>query len=258
MFSEAIKTLIETGKSLSRPVRLECDDPRVARFIQADGSVSSVALPQPPRDHKARSLSDLLAMVEKLDAGDPSGFVVWYNESTVVLVFDDKGYGCERATLALEESDVFRTVRSLGGGTKAQAFEHKAFVRLLRVDLAGALAPGDLLDIVRRVKFESGAVVNSNVQRSRESLGREVLSAVSAETDIPDVVVLSVPVYKTAGEGATYPVRCSVEADPMTARFTLTPFPDEIEHVQQLAMRSIQARLQDGLPPKTPAFYGEP
>lgn len=264
MIAEAIQAIEGLARAATAPKPLDIKDPRKARFVDGSGRLVEFSLPPPPRAHTVKQLDDLIALAKRFetiidDDGDCKHLpVVFYDESAVVLVIDDDGHRCETATLKLEESDLFRAVRALGSGCAAKAFGHKDFVRLLRIDLAGALDPGTLLDIVQRVKFENGTVTSAEVRKSRESLGREITSAVSAEKDIPDTVVLSVPVYKTLGERETYPVRCTVEIDSMSAVFRLVPFPDEIENTLQLAVGSIADRLAGGLPESVPSYFGKP
>jgi rhodanese-related sulfurtransferase len=257
MLEEALTYVAELGRKSAAPQRLDIKDPRHAVFALGGGAIQTIDLPVPPRAHAVKQLADIVELADRFDAAGRK-VAVWYDECAVVLVIDDDGHRVETATLTLVESDVFKVVRLLTGGTKAASFDHKAFVRLLRIDLAGALAPSELLEVVRRVKFEAGSVVNSDVRRSRESLGREITAAVSAEAEIPDDVTLSAPVYKTFGEESEYPVRCTVEVDAMAGSFRLIPFPDEIERVQHLAVASIAERLAAGLPEGVPHYYGKP
>ena len=87
-------------------------------------------------------------------------------------------------------------------------------------------------------------------------MGRSITAKVSGEGEIPEEVTLEVPVYSTPGETARYAVRCSVEVDPGTGRFTLAPPPDELTRVQTLALASIRERLSQGT--NIPAYLGAP
>ena len=253
MLKEALEYLSGLATKAAAPQEIETDDPRFARYLTGSGSVIKVELDPLPRDHRIGQLSDLISLARE-SAAAVDTCVVWYDENAVVLIMDDGEHRCQKAAMILAESDVFSIVRKLGVAN----YDHKSFIRLLRVHLAGALNPGSLLEIVRRIRFENGSVTNASVQKNRESLGREITSAVSAESEIPDVVTLAVPVYKTLGEADPYPVRCTVEVDPIEGRFRLTPFPDEIERVQQLAVGSIAERLAEALPESVPAYYGRP
>lgn len=253
MFDQMIASIVSLGRASAAPVKLDIPDVTKAHFLTGNGQIVTVPIDPSPRDHTVCQLDDLIRMANLFDDGLTS-CVVWYNEDHVILVLDNDAHRCQKVTMTLEISDVCRVVASLPGA----CYDHKSFVRLLRVQLAGALSPSSLLDIVRRVRFDNGAVTHSEVKRTRESLGREITASVSAESEIPDTVTLSVPVYSTLGETDPYPVRCTVEVDPVEGRFRLIPFPDEITRVYQLAVASIARRLAAGLSEGVPAYYGAP
>lgn len=251
MLKEALQYLASLAQESARPTKLDINDPAAVHYVTGAGVAMEIEVPVPPRRHEVCQLADLIALAARFD-----GSVVWYDEGAVIAVFDDSEHRAERATLALVESDLFAAVRLLA--KNKPAYDHKSFVRLLKITLAGTLAPSALLDVVRRVKFDNGTVTHSESRKSRESLGREITATVSAEGEIPDAVTLQVPVYKTLGETQPYPVRCTVEVDPLEGTFRLLPFADEIERVQQLAIGSIAERLHEQLPDGIPAYYGRP
>jgi hypothetical protein len=263
MIREALEYVARLAQSSAVPAKLDIPDPRAARFYAGDGKQVAIELPAPPRKHIVGQLDDLIRLAARFAGTEEESAedadcrpVVWYDESQVVLVIDDEGHRCETATLPLRASDLFAVVCRMA--RDKTPLDWKGFIRFLRIDLAGALPPSVLLEIVRKVKFESGAVVKAETTRSRESLGREIHAAVSAEGDIPDMVTLSVPVYKTLGERDEYPVRCTVDVDPMAGTLRLVPFPDEVENAQLLAVGSIARRLTDQLPGSVPAYFGRP
>ena len=183
--------------------------------------------------------------------------MVWYDSVGVVLVIDDDGHRLETAVLNLDLSDVFKTLVALREMKKWHT--HRDFIRLLRIDLARTIEDGSLLNRIRKVKIENGEMLSSEVRKSKESLGRQITAEISGESEIPDEVVLLVPVYSTAGEKARYPIACSVEADPTRSEpFRLMPLPDEIERVEQLATDFIAERLKEHLPELVPCYFGSP
>ncbi len=266
MIAEGITALTTLVAKSLKPVPLPVKNPRLSYFV-IDGEIQEIELPIPPRDHKAGSLEDLMNLANRFaaDASSPCAPVVWYDHERVVLVIDDFArtdddenaypYRVEKATLELEVSDVFAALVKLRDNKPL--FNQKDFIRLLRIQLAGTLDPARLLNVVRRVKFENGVTTTGEKTKNRESMGREINAAVSAEGDIPDEVTLSVPVYKTLRETDRYPVRCSVEVEPMEGVFRLMPLPDEIERVRNMALDSIEERLTGGLQ-GVPHYFGKP
>jgi hypothetical protein len=252
MLKEALEYLMSQSADGVKPIDLETDDPRSKTFV-IGGNVTEVETPVPPRNHNVNSLEDFAKFVAECS---PEDCVVFYDESVVVGILDNDGHRVERVAFVLSQSDQFDTIEALNGTSCWK--NQKDFVRLLKIDLAGAIPPVDLLEVVRRVKFENGTTVKSEVGRARESLGREIRSQVETEREVPEGVVVWVPVYKSLGEREKFGVECSVEVDPLMGTFRLAPLPDEVERVQHLAMASIRRRLEESLPDGVPVFYGSP
>lgn len=257
MLKEALEYLAGLGRANAAPVKID-ENSRQARYA-INGRIETLDRVPNDRDHEPADLAALIALatrfVDQPPDDGPVTPVVWYDHQAVTLVLDDAGHRVETATLSLEESDVFKVIRSLR--EQKRWLEQKPFIRLLRIDLARTLDPVMLLDKVRRVKFDNGVATTGEITRNRESLGREITSKVEAGGEIPEEVTLSVPVYKTQGETDRYPLRCTVEVDPAQGAFQLLPLPDEIERVVQMAVASIADRLA-ALPESVPSYYGKP
>lgn len=258
MIAEAMQFVRDLAHKSARPEPVPVADPHRARFV-INGGVVEVPLPPPPRGHKVGALDDVISLAVRF-AGDAERIrqSVWVNESAVVLVLDDDGHRVETATLALEKSDVFTLLESIRGG-KAW-FDHKPFVRLLKVELAGAGEDvSRLLESVRRVQFENGVVTASRLSRADESLGRTITAKVDTATVLPDSIKVQAPVYKTSGERERHPIACALDVEPALGKFQLLPAPDELERVVQFHLSSISERLKAGLAETSvPVYFGAP
>lgn len=251
MLAEFLEALKANEAERIKPIPIETGD-IANKLFAINGEIKSVPLAAKPRDHKLLSLDDLIAMVNEID-GDDHLSGVFFHENAVVCVLDYSDYRRSFATFALQKSDQWQTVLGL-----KQWLDHKAFIRLLRIDLRGCYNVAELLDPIRSVKLENGSVVSSDVGRQKESLGRSIVGQVLTEKAIPEEVALELPIYKSHGEDQVYVIRCSVEVDPMrTDAFRLLPMPDEIDRAQHRAMDSLRKRLVAGLP-DVPVFYGCP
>ncbi len=260
MLREALDALVLLARQSAETKPIDCKNPRTLYFSGPDGRLAELPLSISPRRHKVESLNDLIELATRFDKaplgdGKFANPVVWYNAERVVLVIDDDGHRIETATLELEESDFFKTVCKLTAGPW---YTQKDFIRLLKIHLVGTLPDVDLLNVVRRLKFENGTVTTGEVKKNRESMGREITAAVSAEGEIPDFVRMMVPLYKVFDFKETYPVNCTVEVDPPDGRLRLMPFPDEVERVCHLALAAIEERLMEGLPESVPCYLGAP
>lgn len=263
MIAEAIKALAELATKSAAPQKIESGDPRKIIYV-VNGEYHELATVSNPRDHKAGSLDDLIAVANRFAELGPGLPVVWYDSDAVVLVLDDmtgdsaEGHRLEKVTLPLVVSDVFARLVALRANPPAAWMEQKPFERLLRVELSGTLEPGVLLNQVRRIVWTNSSKATVAVGRQAESLGREISSKADTDgKDLPEVVRLMAPVYKTAGERERLAINCSVEIEPAECKLQLLPLPDELERVRQVAIASIGERLAAGLT-GVPAYYGRP
>jgi hypothetical protein len=248
MIREALEYFVRISREADKPFNLEIADPK-AKYFLVNGKILRAEIPENPREHRPNSLEDFIAVVLKF-GDDP---FVFFDEKSVIGILDGYDHRVNWVTFVLVKSDQWEALTSYG-----RWLSQKDFVRLLRIDLVGCLLPATLLDRVRKLVIENGVAISSEVGRQKESLGRSIQATVTGSGDFPEQVVLSIPIYKTLGEKAGYPLRCSVEIDPMRMEpFRLLPLPDELERVQHLAMTSIRERLLAGLD-GVPIFYGRP
>lgn len=255
MIQEAIQAIVE----LAEPKVVEVYADANEKIFRQGDKIFPVILPSPLRANKAKCLETLIALANRfaMDDEEPKP-AVWYNETTVIAsLLDSVDDSRETVTFDLEHSAQFRLLTALF--KNPPWYGQKEFVRLIRIDLAGSLAPGTLLDKVRVVKFENGTVTSGKIGRKEESLGRvSSASASSSEGDIPDEVTLVVPVYVNPGEDEGYAVPCAVDVDPQTCKFQLVPFSGALEHAGQMAIASIADRLRAGLNEGVPYYHGCP
>lgn len=261
--ADALKLLIETCQKAAAPVLLEQSGRQ--SVYSANGAQWTIERPIKDRNHIAGSLADIITLANRFVGENLYQPVVWFNESAVVVVIDDTydadekapGPRIQRATLTLQWSDTMVKARALKANPSW--LEQKPFERLLRVDLAGTLEPAELLIPVRKITWTHGAKTTAAVGRQAESLGREITSTATTDgRELPEVVKLQIPVFKTYGETERYCLNCAVDVDPAECKLQLLPLPDEIERVTQLAVASIGDRLEAGLAQGVPAYYGAP
>jgi hypothetical protein len=238
------------------PKPLPVKDPRAVHLFAA-GAPFKVEAPPPPRAHKVGSVADLCALADRFAAGGATP-AVWYNEDVVVLVIDDGelDHRAERATLELDFSRRFLALRGLEASNEWK--NQKDMIRLLRIDLAGCLAPSALLTPLRKVRYETGSAGTADRQHGRESVGREVTSQVHASDSLPEEVFLECPVWSTPGLTKTFAVRCTFEIEPEAGLFRLKPMADDLERVVGLANEHLCGELKNGIGEDVPVYHGAP
>lgn len=180
---------------------------------------------------------------------DDSTARIYFDGSRLVLIHDIDSRR-DRTVCDLIPSPQFSW---LVNGSK-QTYRQADFIRLLRIDLQGALpAASNLLPLIRELKFNNNAAAQSNIQHGKESLGRQIEAAVHGIDAIPEEVTLSVPLWENFT--CIVPIRCAVEILPHEQQFKLTPFPLELRKAVELGMGSIRNLMDDT---GVDYYYGSP
>lgn len=237
MLKEALAFLAGQTANALTPQIIDSKDPENLHFA-IGGAVQVLPKKPTPRAHEVRTIE---ALTDFIAAGD-AGWRVWHHDEAVELICDDETRR-DKVTMPLEHTDVWKTVASLGDW-----MEQARFVRLLRVELHSALPPSVLLEKVRKLRSENSASASGDVQHASRGFGREIGAKVSGESEIPEEVILSVPVYGNPGERQAVAVRCAVEIDAARFMLRLVPMPDELTLALEIVQRDIGKRLSESLP----------
>lgn len=252
MLTDALKYLSKLATDAASPKLLV--EAAASKTYLVDGEAVKLAADPSPIAYTLGTVGALIAFTNDVAANDDA--LIFVNEDKIELVLDAKRLRLDRAAVPLVKSAVWERLLKLGSTRQGEWLEHKAFLRLLRVELAGTLPPEALLDRVRRIKFDNGVALTSEQTRKGESISRAIKSEVSGELEIPERVVLEAPVYSTSGERETYAVPCSVEVDPVRGMFCLVPEPDVLVRAQWAALKSIRERIVADT--KIPCYLGSP
>jgi hypothetical protein len=138
-------------------------------------------------------------------------------------------------------------------------FDQKAFIKLLRIDLAGCLGPaGNLLDVVRQVKFKQHQSGEGVIQHGKASVGRAIQSELTGAGTIPEEATLDVPVFAGPLARRRYRVDCAIEVDPATEKFQLIPFPGAVEAAICAAEKEVGVDLETAVASEAAIYYGTP
>jgi hypothetical protein len=204
-----------------------------------------------PRQHAA---SDLTAVAEFAKANE--GAAVWYSRNKVVCVADDSTFRRNTITLTLQPSVQVQLLQRLE--TNQHAYPQKEFVKLLRTTFANNLS-GNLLEIVRRVKFRVDQSGESVVAHGKASIGKSVEAELTGAGVLPEYVAFNVPAFASGYQSLNHSVRCALEPDAATQTFQLIPIPGEVERVMCEAEAGIHDSLLSLLDGKdVPVYYGVP
>lgn len=209
-----------------------------------------------PRAHRMAGIAEVIPYVK--EKGTETS-VIWYDESKVVILLDDDTRRDVAACQLHYTPQFFRLIEL----QKPTYFDQKAFVRLLRIELADCLLDLRLLNFVRSIKFTATERTAGTVRQTRESLGRDIEMQLQGEVEgeCPEETVLQCRLFTDPSLRDTFNIRCAVEVDMDAQRFALTPFPLECRNVIELQLNGIGKMLQEGLDAEsneTPLFRGSP
>ena len=111
---------------------------------------------------------------------------------------------------------------------RPQALEQDAFVRFLRIDLAGAIDKS-ILGLVRNVRWSKTETAGGSVDQMKQdhSLGRSVELQVTGADKLPDATPVEIKVFD-AEWAVPFRIECALEVLHNDRKFRLTPFPGQL------------------------------
>jgi len=186
-------------------------------YFGPDGTIVSMDLPAPDRHWKAGNLDTLLtvAVEEIADMAEANAEgtlqltkpAIWYETDKVIFLFgrDDKR---ESVTFSLETSQAMDVIESLA--EQCRGFRQPDLIRLIRRDLRLASGLDELLTMVRSLRFRT----DSDVDRSRSTLGQSIESAASGTTELPESVPISLEAFTNLPEIGFAPLTLDLMIEP--------------------------------------------
>ena len=251
MIAEALEYLIKCGQASQAHVIDGVPGPKhTARIETRDGNIVMVNAEPDPRDHKARDLSAIIAFAE---AEQTKNSAVWYSRDAVVCLINDDDRR-DRVTLRLDLSPQILQLMAFEKNTIS--LKQSQLVILLRTTFAGCLSTaGEIITIVRNLKFKATIDGQSNLQHGSSSVGRALQQEITGAKAIPEEITLDVPIFANAFN-FTGRIRVAIDIDIATETFRLIPLPLEIERAIAGAENKIGEALNGSL--DVEALYGTP
>lgn len=202
----------------------------------------------PPRKHKAFDISAVVQFAAKHESA-----AVWYSRVGVVCLTDDDTRRDE-VRLVLSLSEQVKAIATISG----KPFAQRDLILLMRTTFADCLgAAGDLLAVLRGVRFRSAAGGESMVKHGSRSVGKTLEQEITGTGALPEYVKLQVPVWGNAFL-SVQTVRLALEPDPETETFKLIPLPGELERAIEAGEGRLGAVLREQLGKGAALYYGEP
>jgi len=250
MLKEAINRLAELaceGKMIA--IVPGIDDPRKV-YVDEGGQLKHVEIPPPLRNHTVGTLQDLIEYASRL--GDDAAPVIWHYGNKVCLVIDDRDRR-DVVTFPLTTSAEFDAIQTSPHDTLNQP----QLIRLLRFKLGADAA---LIDKFRRLDWSHSTEGRAEVRHGKESLGKEITAKVEGVDELPDEIVVEIPLYEQQGEREEYEIHLGIEIDTVNQQFRVAAMPGQLRSAIDSHQDTIHSRLVRDLHTKKdiPIYYGSP
>ena len=251
MLEQALRLIQETAIAAANAQILPIDDPRVVHVRLGD-ALTMVAKMPPLRAHQANSVESFCAMVEALPIdGDGGGNpTVWHSPEELHAALDDSDRR-DTVTCNLVKSREYETLKRID----RQPMPQKDFCKVLKLELG---VPETFIGQFRRLDWAFGNDAAGETRRGVDKMGVSIRAEVAGVDQLPDTLVLQIPLYSTDGAGMFVPIECMIEIDPDPNRrsLTLATRPGAMEAALHEVHRQIADVLVEQLPSATPVFYG--
>lgn len=250
MFKEAIETLADLAVKAKAPKIIRDAAEPAHHYWTVDGMGNmkkEIAAPH-PRDHKAQDLESVV------DFCNVEGSRIWYSRNGVIgLIVDEERR--DKVSLKLTYTPQLLTLLDIER-QKYPEYDQKSFLKLLRIALHDCLGSApDLVDSIRAVKFELNSEAQGRVGHKEESLGRSMKAKLTGDTDVPEFVELTVPIFANL-PGKHERVKCAIDISLEKQQFRLIPLPGELENALREGEAGVHDRIRQQF--EGSVLYGEP
>lgn len=221
---------------------LPLEKPGVYAIVAPDGKVDIRTAGPSWHHEKIETPKDLQEFIENTAA--PGG-AIYISEQEAVFVFSQADRR-DRATCVLEKSEPYALLVKLDA-VRGDMLTHEELVRHLRITFRSCF-PKEILDLLRSVKFTSGAESTAVVKnQGGESMGSAIRAATAGQQQIPDEIFFRVPVLSNHVFAAD--IACALEVFPAAQKFRITPYPGEVQKAMAGTLDDIAGLFAEDGPP---------
>ncbi len=258
MLKEAIQAISEQAVKATGPRSFRPDaEPGHVYYLQkSDGSLERHEAEPQPRNHVAFSLEAIAKFAAKYKDSEflPA---IWYNRDQVVCLCNDESR-LGKVTLRLPDSPQMGMLSQLE--KNKPHLSQAEIVLMLRTMFKGMCCSlPALVDILRKVQFDTRTTGQGEIKQGMRSVGRDVESRVAGTGAIPEYVTFEVPAFH-GGVDVGVRVECVLEANPEKPSFQVFPLPGQLERAWAEAEVRVKQLLEEELGElgvdNVPVYYG--
>lgn len=253
MLKEFVEALASQAVRAATPQLEETDRTSDYAVRTAGGDVRFIKGEPARRTHAALDLETCVAFAQRF-----SESALWYSRASVVCLIDDDDRR-DMTTMTLTPSAQIVKLQWLESSQPLMGQRDLLF--MLRTVFPGALeAAPKLIDLLRNIRFESGAVTTAVSERGKSSIGKAIAESATFLDTLPECVTLYVPVIVNGSlRRSVRPVACALEVFEGEQKFKFFPLPGEVERAFSAFESELMATLHSLLgESKVPIYYGKP
>lgn len=257
MIKEAMEWLSDLSNRAQkdRVIRPEAEPDHIYYLRHSDGSLERRDAELLPRRHELYTLEDLVDAIKRYRGGGTTVFA-GNGRITALLADDDDARGRGRVGMELVFSHQFTKLRELD--QRRGMISQKAFIDLLRIDLAGCVSV-DTIDLFKSLKHTTSGETESSVSASAQQVSKKVLlECRSGGKDIPEQIFVNVSVYDNVPAVEQVVVQCVVSSDLANMQFALIPMAGEVSRGLRITDAAIVSELQRLLGEDAAVLAGKP
>lgn len=252
MTRDAIQLIQQTAQQAVGATLVKIPGDGRTAHLWANNELKPIAIEPEPRAHTLLCLDDLIEAAKAAYEPSEASVSLWHCTKQVQMLYDDDDRR-DRATFPLSHGEQFQLLSKLD--QSETPMRQKEFLRTLR--RLGVEKP--IVNLFRKLDWETGAKARGDVTHGTERLGREVTAQVTGIEALPEDLTISIPVYRERGEQEPVAIRCDIEIDASQQVLAICPQAGEIDRAVDLAQWSIRKRLEDALADTSIAIhYGNP
>lgn len=248
MLAELFTFLFEKAETYSNP------EPHIRKLdartqvVTIRGAQYTEVLDPKPMTRYASSLASVVALTEKYGK-EPT---VYLGHTGINVVLDESDRQ-EFVLMRFVQSEPLRTLTSLDQGVT-----QKQLIRILRTTLAGYVSQDSFLEVMRQLEFDVSRGGRSEIQASKESLGRSIEKEVRAKAgEMPETINVRVPYFSIPSDIKTWlMLECAVTVDIDSETVSLTTTGDCLAREQEAALNDIEDFLRGELSEDTLVVRG--
>lgn len=186
---------------------------------------------------------------------------IWYSRGGIET-FLDRSTRRDKIGFALEES-VQVSLLNRWSKSNGEWMKQEALLKLMRTVFYGCLgAAGDIVNILRKVKFVNNVAGESTIERGKASIGRSIEQEVTGMGVLPETITFEVPMFANVFTSMRGRITCALEVDTANQTFALITLPQQVENalveceslIGDMIRQQINGGRETGL---VPVYYGD-